>query len=241
MLRMRRVLLGLGGLACVSSVFLLVAAPSPPQEAPEYVGTDFCAECHVEAYDTFKGTVHDDILDTEDGELGVGGCEACHGPGLLHVELASGEEPGFRDAIIGSPDPASCWQCHTDVRAQFSLPERHPVLQGFMSCSDCHNPHGTPNTRLLNDAGSQTCADCHADKEGPWVFPHAVNEVEGCVACHQPHGSVNAHLLPYKEIQFTCLQCHVDLPSFHDMPRQSDCLSCHSQIHGSNIDPTFRQ
>ena len=59
MLRIRRVLLSLGGLACATGVFLLAAAPSPPQEEPEYVGSAFCAECHVDAWEEFDGSVHD--------------------------------------------------------------------------------------------------------------------------------------------------------------------------------------
>ena len=108
-----------------------------------------------------------------------------------------------------------------------------------MGCADCHDPHGSPNDKFLVSAGNQTCANCHMDKEGPWVFPHPVAEVDGCVACHQPHGSTNPHLLPYKEIQYVCLSCHTIQPSFHDQPRRAHCTSCHSQIHGSNVDPYF--
>ena len=37
--------------------------------------------------------------------------------------------------------PETCFQCHLEVRAGFQLPHHHPVLEGKMSCSDCHKPH----------------------------------------------------------------------------------------------------
>lgn len=224
----------------VGLTFLATGASAPAQEEPEYVGSDFCAECHVDQFEKFQGTIHDDTLAyLEDDLTGIGGCEACHGAGSLHVELAGGEEPGFRAAMDSSPDPDACWQCHLEVRGQFSMPERHPVLQGFMTCADCHDPHGTSNVKFLREAANDTCTSCHADKAGPWVFPHPVSEVEGCTACHQPHGSVNPHMLPYREITFTCLSCHPSTPAFHTIPSFAQCNACHTQIHGSNLDPFF--
>lgn len=224
-------------------MFAALAAPSAPQEEAFYVGSEFCAECHVDQFEKFQGNAHDNLLayieEQDDEPSGVGGCEACHGAGSLHVELAGTEEPGFRLAMNGSPDPDACWQCHSDVRGQFSLPERHPVEQGFMVCSDCHDPHDATNRSFLNLAGNATCTECHMEKQGPWVFPHRVQEVEGCTACHQPHGSVNAHLLPFREIRYTCLGCHTGAPTFHRLPGFEECTACHAQIHGSNTDPYF--
>src|SRR5437879_5422584 len=31
-----------------------------------------------------------------------------------------------------------CYQCHAPVRAQFSMPFKHRVNEGFMQCTDCH-------------------------------------------------------------------------------------------------------
>lgn len=218
----------------------LAAAPSPSQEEEEYVGSDFCAECHVDQWEKFQGTVHDDTLAyMADMPDGVGGCEACHGPGLTHVELAGGEEPGFREAIDGGPEPDSCFQCHAEQRGEFSLTERHPVIEGLMECSDCHDPHGSLRSELAVAESNESCTTCHTDKAGPWVFPHPPGEVESCTTCHQPHGSVNPHLLPYREITFTCLSCHTAQPAFHTLPGFAECNACHVQIHGSNLDPFF--
>ena len=238
----RRLLTLLSATAVLGGLFLAGAAMAPAQDEPFYVGGDLCAECHVDQVEKFQGTIHDSILTfLADEPAGIGGCEACHGPGSTHVELAGVGDPGFLDAINANPDPASCTTCHVEQIAQFSLPERHNVLEGFVACSDCHDPHGSFNARFANEAGNQSCVECHAEKEGPWVFPHAAQEVEGCVACHQPHGSVNPHMLEYREIQFTCLSCHTNTPSFHRLPQFSECLSCHPQIHGSNLSHSFRE
>ena len=36
-----------------------------------------------------------------------------------------------------------------------------------------------------------------------------------------------------------CLECHSDVPSFHDVsrPRYQNCQNCHAAVHGSNRDP----
>lgn len=236
----RFVLAAGGGLLVCAGLFLSVAAPSPPRQEPEYVGGDLCAECHVGQWDLFQGSTHDDVLAHFANEsFETGGCESCHGPGSLHVELAAGLEPGFRQALQQQPDPEACVTCHTDVGAQFALTEKHPVLEGFMGCSDCHEPHGGPEPKLLQAAFNDTCTECHTEKAGPFIYPHAVSEVEGCVACHQPHGSVNPHLLPFREVTFTCLSCHVETPVFHSQPGFAECTACHYAIHGSNLDPYF--
>jgi len=235
-------LAALSGAAGLLFVSLAAVAPAQEQDPPEYVGGDLCAECHVEQASRLEGTVHADLLEfLGDEPVGVGGCEACHGPGMLHAMMAGTEDPGFRDAFVVKPDPDGCFGCHLDVRGQFSLPERHAVLQGFMECSDCHDPHGSFNSVLRAEAHNATCTDCHADKEGPWVFPHASAEVEGCTVCHEPHGSVNPHMLPFREVALTCLSCHASQPPWHSQPNFSECTSCHVQIHGSNLDKHFLQ
>lgn len=241
-MRVGKTFLGAAGVLGVAAVLFLTlaATPSPSQDEDEYVGSDFCAECHVDQWEKFQGTVHDDTLDyMADMPAGVGGCEACHGPGLTHVELASGEEPGFREAIRNEPGPETCFQCHAEQRGEFSLTERHPVIEGLMECSDCHDPHGSLSSEFAVAAPNDNCTSCHMDKAGPWVFPHATSEVEGCTSCHQPHGSVNPHMLPYREIALTCLSCHSAQPAFHTLPAFSECNACHVQIHGSNVDPLF--
>jgi DmsE family decaheme c-type cytochrome len=98
-----------------------------------------------------------------------------------------------------------CYDCHTQVRAQFNMPFKHRVNEGVMTCSDCHNPHGAPaptwrmsaRPRMVEQglANEQPCLKCHTDKRGPFLFEHAAVRIDGCESCHFPHGSANARLL----------------------------------------------
>jgi DmsE family decaheme c-type cytochrome len=157
-----------------------------------------------------------------------------------------------------------CSSCHPNVKAQFSLPFKHRVLEGAMSCSDCHNPHGAPGPTWRMGArprmvgrglgNEEPCLKCHIEKRGPFTFEHAAVRVDGCEVCHDPHGSANARLLRRPAVFTLCLECHngaqsfglrgdgVPLtPPFHNMadPRYRNCTTCHVRIHGSNADARF--
>jgi len=63
---------------------------------------------------------------------------------------------------------------------------RHPIREGRMSCSSCHESHGAGNkpvksTERVNDL----CLSCHAKYQGPFVFEHSPVE-ESCLTCHDP-------------------------------------------------------
>ena len=70
-----------------------------------------------------------------------------------------------------------CYTCHTTVRAQFDMPFKHRVNEGFMECTDCHNPHGAfaptwamgqkPRMVLQVLDNEEACLKCHMDKRGP--------------------------------------------------------------------------
>ncbi|MBI3195073.1 MAG: cytochrome c3 family protein, partial [Ignavibacteriae bacterium] len=63
----------------------------------------------------------------------------------------------------------TCFQCHEQRRAQLQRSSHMPVREGKIKCSDCHNPHGTPNDKLLTEATvNENCFKCHADKRGPF-------------------------------------------------------------------------
>jgi DmsE family decaheme c-type cytochrome len=88
-----------------------------------------------------------------------------------------------------------------------SRPSRHPLAEGKMACSDCHNVHGSTGPKLVKrDSTNDTCYTCHAEKRGPFVHNHEPVQ-EDCAACHNPHGSAIAGMLKARP-PILCQQCH---------------------------------
>jgi len=147
-----------------------------------------------------------------------------------------------------------CGTCHQPIRAAIMKPSHHPIIENKMKCSDCHNPHGalTP-VMLKQESVNAQCTSCHADKRGPFVFPHPPVD-ENCLSCHTPHGSVH-YKLTNEHVPNLCQDCHdwsKHPGSFYGAdkgwltpqgaPNSSvstrliarSCLNCHNAIHGSN-------
>ena len=223
----------------------------PPLEIPgaEHVNMRMCAPCHRERVESFEGTSHARISKKGMEKEGLG-CGICHGPGSLHIENKF--EPGL--IINPRKNPEACFRCHLDKKAEFRLQYHHPVLQGRVSCADCHNSHSSDSKSWSLTSFSDTnqvCFKCHPEQRGPFVFEHEAMR-EGCTICHMVHGSVNDKLLIARDSN-VCLQCHfqtqTDPSRFligdfnHDsrLPRGT-CFSgeCHTAIHGSNFDDHLR-
>ena len=216
-------------------------------EGAEYVGTETCASCHEKQNNEFNLSAHARIAANEEIEGVAQGCEICHGPGSVHVEAGGG-----RGTMINpSKKPEICFTCHLDKKMEFRLPNRHPVLEGHMSCSDCHDLHGVdarPWTATSLDDINQTCFKCHQEKAGPFPFAHGALR-DGCTTCHQVHGSITDKMLVARDANL-CLRCHIqtDFPVIGARNHgtnltQGTCWSngCHTAIHGSYFDRHFRE
>ena len=100
-----------------------------------------------------------------------------------------------------------CANCHQPIRTATMKPSHHPIPEGKIKCSDCHNPHGAITPAMLKQPTiNDQCYSCHADKRGPYVFSHPPVE-ENCATCHNPHGSVHARLLN-ESAPNLCQDCH---------------------------------
>ncbi|MDO8320633.1 DmsE family decaheme c-type cytochrome [Rhodoferax sp.] len=100
-----------------------------------------------------------------------------------------------------------CYTCHAEQRSQLAKPSHHPIPEGKMTCSDCHNTHGSAGPKLVKrDTINDTCYTCHAEKRGPFVQQHEP-VAENCVNCHNSHGSVVAGMLTARA-PLLCQQCH---------------------------------
>ena len=223
--------------------------PSLDIPGAKYVETRLCAPCHRERVEFFEGTTHARISAKGMEKEGLG-CGICHGPGSLHME--NEHEPGL--IINPNKNPEVCFRCHLDKKAEFRLQYHHPVIEGLVSCSGCHDPHGSEARAWTLTSFSDTnevCFKCHPEQRGPFVFEHDAMR-EGCTICHKVHGSVNDKLLIARDSNL-CLRCHFQTQtdpnrfwigdSDHDarLPRGS-CFSaaCHTAVHGSNFDDHLR-
>jgi len=239
-----------GVLVFTSCVSVQQAVFAPPKIAgAEFVGTQECSICHEDVVKGFEWATHSKVMTHGDESIHLG-CEACHGPGSIHVESG-----GMPNTIVNpKQSPETCFQCHLDTRASFHLPYGHNVEGGSVSCSDCHDPHTGSAIKGggMNLATSaQTCAECHKAQGNHYVFRHEATQ-DGCTVCHSPHGSVNNKMLKSANASL-CLQCHFqqqtasgqimiggrDHASF--LPRGT-CWSagCHEAVHGSNISSSLR-
>ena len=197
-------------------------------------GVARCLECHsrntdLAAYATSSHSEH-----------GLS-CQSCHN---VHPEGASRR-------LLRGPQFELCSDCHLSAAAGFRKPFHHPVREGAMECSDCHNPHlqNRPSMVRLAVGTEEGCVSCHSDKAGPFVFEHGSLRIDDCRSCHEPHGSINAKMLRRTQVHLLCLECHATNaatlgrtpPAFHDLrsARFRNCTTCHREIHGSNVSPAF--
>lgn len=154
-------------------------------------------------------------------------------------------------------DTDTCFTCHKTERAKAMRTSRHPVRDGKMSCSSCHNPHDGATPKMIAAASvNELCYKCHTEKRGPFLFEHAPVR-EDCVSCHEPHGSNHKRLLTAK-MPNLCWNCHftgsghfgsgdnlstekgarvapvTGFPTVNSRFVEKSCKNCHTNLHGSN-------
>ncbi len=237
------------GLLLISCVVADRTVVAPPQIAgATFVGTAECSQCHEDQTDHFASATHAKLA-FADAKVGNTGCEACHGPGSLHVKSGGGK------GTIINPDkaPETCFQCHNDKAGEFMLPHAHRVLDGKMTCTECHDPH---KGNAIMGAGAslhtqnESCTECHTAQAGPFIFKHNAMK-EGCSSCHNPHGSVNDKMLVSPDSNL-CLRCHATgsapgrlMAGGRDHagnPVNGSCwvAGCHEAVHGSHVSHALR-
>ena len=206
--------------------------PSAPQNA-------VCLSCHEGG-----SRIHWSGSEHESHDVA---CAACH---QIHAAedrvLARDVDP---EHIFKKDDQAqACYACHPEIRSLTHLVSAHPIKEGRVLCSDCHNPHGSTTDHLLaQETVNETCYECHAEKRGPFLWEHQPVR-EDCTNCHSPHGSNHKSLL-IARTPWLCQECHdtqfhpssvydaSGLPGRGTPNRAllvNNCLNCHSEVHGSN-------
>lgn len=201
-----------------------------------------CAECHstelLKNFDLKSNTYH-----TTYNEIDVS-CEACHGPGSLHVQLAESRSlfwdrrHGYGLAklkdVSNQPQIAACAPCHS----------RRGILAGGFDAGDNYFDH---YDLALLEPGLY-----HADGQiqdevyeyGSFLQSRMYHENVKCSDCHDPHS------LKLKfEGNALCAQCHQKYDNkahhFHSDPQGSLCVNCHMpkrfyMVNDGRRDHSFR-
>lgn len=202
-----------------------------------------CLACHEKGnQESYDGSMH--------ARRNVA-CTSCHS--IHNPKSVSGQLKTTRDA-------ETCFTCHKSERAKSMRTSHHPVREGKMGCSSCHNPHEGNRPKMLKaESVSELCYSCHTEKRGPFLFEHAPVR-EDCVSCHDVHGSNHKRLLLQKAPNL-CWNCHLTgsghfgsgdnystekgvpmapagapsgYPTANSRFVGRACLNCHINIHGSN-------
>jgi DmsE family decaheme c-type cytochrome len=178
-------------------------------------------------------------------------CSSCH----------SAHDPkSAKGQLKAKTETETCFACHKTQRAQSQRTSHHPVREGKMSCTSCHNPHeGNRPKMLKTETVNELCYTCHAEKRGPFLFEHAP-VMEDCATCHEPHGSNHDRMVKQK-LPTLCWNCHLTgsghfgsgdnlstekgvsvapagapsgFPTVNSRFIGRSCAKCHANIHGSN-------
>ena len=109
-------------------------APSPSiktLKASEINAT--CLTCHEKGARTnWHGGVHDrrDVT-----------CISCHS---VHSYKSA------KAQLKTARDFDTCFTCHKQMRAKFQRTSHHPLREGKMQCSNCHNPHDSTQPKMIS-------------------------------------------------------------------------------------------
>ena len=164
-----------------------------------------CGACHTTGY---NANGNQDSLPGIVGTWAEPGvqCEACHGPGSLHITNPMGI------AMKIERDPEMCGECHhrgevnqieasegfVHNNAQYNelFQSKHLTL----GCTTCHNPH--EGVVQLSEAGVATtrtvCENCHWQQATFQNNDMHKNMGFDCVECHMPRMAVAAWSDPAK-------------------------------------------
>lgn len=200
-----------------------------------------CLQCHQNGKQMlWQGSPH------EGRDLTCATCHTIHGPfgGKAQLKIVKAAQYDSRGLRMDTLQIDLCGQCHQVRTMQFQRSSHMPLMArgegGKITCTSCHNPHGTTTEKLIDAISvNEKCTSCHADKRGPFLWEHPP-VLESCLNCHVPHGSNNAPLMKIKPPRL-CQTCHD--PNRHPTQpyAQTDrkvfnrsCVNCHPNIHGSN-------
>lgn len=146
-----------------------------------------CFSCHQEKVAEFNLPYHHKV---QEGRMR---CWDCHDS---HSTVASIQQIGFKQI------DERCFNCHPSQRGPFTYEH---LASNVGTCTSCHTPHGSENTRLLRRSSQfLLCLECHSGpstadsllgSKTPSFHITTKATYQNCTVCHvKIHGS---YLDPY--------------------------------------------
>ena len=227
----------------------------------DFIGEKRCVPCHPVFADGFANSAHASYVRNPHLPKDRQGCEACHGPGKIHLEHRTG---GPNEAIKYvatyaklKPEQASamCLRCH-----QSTLSESHWKKTGHaragVGCTNCHRIHfpEPPENQIRPLAAAlaekpptrNDIVKTEAKRLRPPIFAAApeprlllrADEATLCGSCHGREVNEfrqNFHH-PIPEGRMVCSDCHSVHPTRgeHKKVRAAKefCVTCHAEVAG---------
>ncbi|MGD0897307.1 MAG: cytochrome c3 family protein [Thermoguttaceae bacterium] len=238
---------------CGPNGFNCTTCHNPHGALKEYSRKDLCLTCHRGAPTmAWHSSIH--------ANNGIA-CTDCHDPHPRacvpqFVEIDHYQVQRAKRLPMSVQQPQACYKCHAKIYGLNAMPYHHPIKEGKMVCSDCHDPHGQYLDNLKEETVNMLCYKCHAEKQGPFTHEHPP-VTENCCTCHEPHGTVTKDLLR-QPVTFLCMRCHpghsndsvaniLSGSTSHSVTTTAakfqkgfftDCTACHADVHGTNS-PSF--
>jgi len=201
-----------------------------------------CAECHSTnlelGYD-----IDSDSFNTTYSEISVG-CEACHGPGSIHIDQASAGafDEAWGLSVSLNERVGAAWVMNSETGiAERNVP--NIAQQQPESCGRCHSRRSVVATEYeygapLTETHRLSLLDenlYHADGRimdevyvyGSFVQSRMYAAGVTCSDCHNPH---SAKLRAGPDPNDTCATCHLTTKfatADHAAEQVGDCVSCH--------------
>ena len=186
-------------------------------------------------------------------------CTDCHNPHPGSVRAAVREHQPLRASSGPSGcrcrcnEPEACYKCHPKIYGLNALPSHHPIKEGKMVCSDCHDPHGQDDgepqggdhqpavlqvprgeagaVRLRAPAGARELRDLpQAARRGGQQPAAAAGDVPlPAVPSRPPRRATR------REARRRAPASSASTPiASLRRPFYTNCTQCHQQIHGTN-------
>ena len=180
---------------------------------------DGCAACHKGAEAHLKGRMEGEntpgpSLKSLPAKEVNAVCLSCHETthhsawtgsahsrrGLACTQCHSVHSFESRTAQLKTAKPSDvCMSCHTVIRAQMMRTSHHPVREGLMECTSCHNPHGSNHDKMLVARLPWLCQRCHLNTRHPGTF------YDGRV------GGGSLALSTNRAVEHACKNCHQNI------------------------------